>query len=50
MLLDLASTRASSSTSIATEQTRGPFLIYEVWRDVEALKGHFVTDDMQARP
>ncbi len=52
MLLDLANTRAEHGClqfHIHRDRTdRDLFVIYEVWRDVEALKTHFVTDYVRA--
>ena len=52
MLLDLANTRAEHGClqfHIHRDRTdRDLFVIYEVWRDVAALKMHFVTDYVQA--
>ncbi len=52
MLLDLANTRAEHGClqfNIHRDRTdRDLFVIYEIWRDVEALKAHFVTDYVQA--
>ena len=48
MLADLADTRAEHGClqfHIHRDRAdRNLFVIYEIWRDVEALKAHFVTD------
>jgi quinol monooxygenase YgiN len=52
MLADLANTRAEHGClqfHIHRDRAdRDLFVIYEVWRDVAALKTHFVTDYVQA--
>lgn len=52
MLFDLANTRAEHGClqfHIHRDRAdRDLFVIYEVWRDVAALKTHFVTDYVQA--
>ncbi len=52
MLSDLANTRAEHGClqfHIHRDRAdRDLFVIYEVWRDVEALRTHFVTDYVQA--
>jgi quinol monooxygenase YgiN len=52
MLFDLANTRAEHGClqfHIHRDRAdRDLFVIYEVWRDVEALKTHFVADYVQA--
>ena len=52
MLLDLAATRTEHGCLQfhihRDRRDRDLFVIYEVWRNAEALKAHFVTDYVQA--